>query len=103
MAVLGEPHPALKPEPPQSIPWLWRSTPLVPAPPDPMDARMKTLSKQCEGNALDVEEEAMGAETAPGPIQLAPSAAVKATMTKSAETDLWVLSEAVALLPAVRG
>ena len=103
MAAQEEVPPAPQPGKSKWTQWLWKSTPPAPAQQDPMDARMKTLSKQCEGNALDVEEEAMVTKIAPGPTPPAPSVAAKATMTKSVKTDSWAMSEAMALLPIDKG
>ena len=83
--------------------WLWKWMLPDPTQLDPMAAPSRTSSRPCEENVLDVEQEATVAKIAPGPTPLAPSAAAKATMIKSAETDLWATSEAVALLPGAKG
>ena len=63
----------------------------------------KTSSRLCGANVSDVEQEAMVAKTEPGLTPPAPSAAAKATMTKSAKTGSWATSEAMALLPVAKG
>ena len=103
MAVPGELPPSPSTVLLLPIPWPWRSMPHAPVLPDPTDAHTRISSRQCKGSALGVEEGVMVARIAPGPTPLVPSVVAKATMTKSAETDLWVLSEVAAWLPVANG